>query len=43
MRKLVIVVVLLFAVFTFIRYLPSGGSSVGSIPESAQIRSALIP
>lgn len=43
MRKLVVAVVVLFALFTLIRDLPAGASGTGVAHGRAELRSALIP
>ncbi|HTX74305.1 MAG TPA: hypothetical protein VMC79_15845 [Rectinemataceae bacterium] len=43
MRKIVVTVVVLFALFTLIRDLPSNAGSTGIIHNTASVRSALIP
>jgi|GEM_PF-2537304 len=43
MRKLVVAVVVLFAIFTLIRDLPASAGNAGMIHSSAEVRSALIP
>jgi hypothetical protein len=43
MRKIVVVVVVLFAIFTLIRELPASGGSAEIMHSRTELRSALIP